>query len=422
MEQEHLLQPGSTKQAEQLENMKKFKSMLDRLIQMLLTSRQNIPIGMKDKIQSYEKQIVGMLTSRPRKVFTQSQQQHQHSGGQNLSMSQSPSQVSQLQQADSQLNQISQLQSGSLPLPTQTGVPTSQQNIMSSMQSGANIEGGNALSSVQKGAMGSLQVGGLGTMQQSSIGASLQNNVNSLMQNNTNPLQRNALQHQVKQEHQFVMQKKLQQQLFQHRLQQQQPQHQQLQQKQQPNIQLEGSQMQQHHPINEMNELNMRQISSIKPVPIHSPYQIGPRQAYYQQQQKIPTSFPISSPQSIPISSPQISQHSSPQIDQQPLLSSISKSLTPLQSMSSPVVDPSSPVPSTQPSEHDKQLSNISSLSNPGNAGPQQSGPIIQSLADFTPGISVSSLLDGKTNVTERPLDFLLRMVSMYPYGILALQ
>lgn len=80
------------------------------------------------------------------------------------------------------------------------------------------------------------------------------------------------------------------------------------------------------------------------------------------------------------------------------------------------MVDPSSPVPSTQQIDHEKQLSNISSLSNPGNTVPQQSGPIVQSLADFTPGISSSSMLDGKINATERPLDYLLRMVSIYPY------
>lgn len=247
------------------------------------------------------------------------------------------------------------------------------------------------------------QVGGdFGILQQSSNGSSLKNNVNSLNAKNANPLQCNNLQYQVKsgnQQQKFLMQKKLQQQLIQQRSQQKQSQHEQLQQKQQPNIQLQGSQMQQHHPINEMNELNIRQISSSKPIPFN-PSCIGQRQTYNQQEQKIPAPLPISSLKSISILSPQISQHSSAQMDQQ--------------SVSSPTVNPSSPVSSNQLIEHEKQFSNISSFSNPGNAGPQQSSPIDQYLSDITPGISVSSFLDDEKNVTERPLEYLIRMVSIW--------
>ncbi|KAB2616794.1 mediator of RNA polymerase II transcription subunit 15a-like [Pyrus ussuriensis x Pyrus communis] len=60
----HPQQPKS----EQLEKLKMFKTMLERLISILQVSRSNISPGLKDKLGLYEKQMVNFInTNRPRK-------------------------------------------------------------------------------------------------------------------------------------------------------------------------------------------------------------------------------------------------------------------------------------------------------------------------------------------------------------------
>ena len=160
----------------------------------------------------------------------------------------------------------------------------------------------------------------------------------------------------------------------------------------------------------------------------------GQRSAYPHQQLKSSPPFPIPSNQHLQASSPQILQHSSPQVDQQNLLPS-TKAGTPLQSANSPFVvpSPSTPLaPSPMPGDSEKPVSGVSSLSNAGNAGQQQTSAVVasaQSLAIGTPGISASPLLaefsgyegthannltsvSGKSSITEQPLDRLIKAVS----------
>jgi PAX-interacting protein 1 len=63
---------------ENYERMKSFKIMLDRLLQMLQTSKSTIQPFVRDKVPQYEKQIISILNSQRRKpVQPQVQQQFQ---------------------------------------------------------------------------------------------------------------------------------------------------------------------------------------------------------------------------------------------------------------------------------------------------------------------------------------------------------
>ncbi|PKI33885.1 hypothetical protein CRG98_045715 [Punica granatum] len=106
------------------------------------------------------------------------------------------------------------------------------------------------------------------------------------------------------------------------------------QQQQQLPTQLQAHQMSQLHP---MNEMKIRPGMGVKPGVFQQHHSVtGQRPAYPCQQLKLGSSFPIFSPQLLQAVSPQIPQHSSPQIDQQDLLTSVTKTGTPLQSASSP--------------------------------------------------------------------------------------
>lgn len=190
----------------------------------------------------------------------------------------------------------------------------------------------------------------------------------------------------------------------------------------------------------EISDLKMRQGLAAKPGMFqHLP--ATQRAAYTHQQMKPGTSFPISPP-IFQAASPQVAQNSSPQVDQQSLLSSITKTGTPLQSASSPFVvpSPSTPMaPSPMPGESEKPTSGVSAHTNAGNAGQQTSvsGTQAQSLAIGTPGISASPLLaecgtdgpyanvlptvSGKSSFTEQPLERLIKAVkSMSPKALSA--
>ena len=193
--------------------------------------------------------------------------------------------------------------------------------------------------------------------------------------------------------------------------------------------------MQQLHQINDVNDIKMRQGLGVKPGVFQQHLSAGQRSAYSHQQLKPGPSYPISSPQLLQAASPQILQHSSPQVDQQNLLSSLTKAGTPLQSANSPFVvpSPSTPMaPSPMPGDSEKPVSGVSSLSNAGNIGHQQTsgvGAPAPSLAIGTPGISASPLLaeftgpdgthgnaltnvSGKPSITEQPLERLIKAVS----------
>ncbi|KAK9941163.1 hypothetical protein M0R45_017784 [Rubus argutus] len=456
--QQHDSLPQQPK-SDQLEKLKMFKSMLERLITVLQVSKPSISPGLKDKLVLYEKQIINFInTNRPRKPVSSLQQgqlppPHMHS------MQQSQSQITQVQSHENQMNP--QLQSMNLQssVPTMqqnnmtdvqqnsmsslSGVSTVQQNMMNPLQPSSNMDPGqgNTLNSLQQVPMGSIQ--------QTSVSAPQQANMNALssqmLQGNINPLQSNSgilhNQHlkQEQQQQQQMYQNQFKQQLLHRQMQpqlmqkqqiiQQQLQHrQQLHQqaKQQLPGQLQTHQMPQLHQINDVNDVKMRPGMGVKPGAFQQHLSVGQR-AYAHQQLKLGSPFPItSSAQLLQVQCPQISQHSSPQVDQQNLL--VPKAGTPLQTASSPFVipSPSTPMaPSPMPGDSEKP----SSLSNAANIGHQQTtgaGALVQSLAIGTPGISASPLLaefsgpdgthanalstmSGKSSVTEQPLECLIK-------------
>lgn len=448
------------KQSEQYDKMKNFKLMLDRTMQFLQINKSSIQPSLKEKIPAYERQIISILQSQRRKPVQPGHQQFPQSGGQAPSSNISQQhQVSQgLQQHDSHANQMPQASLPSMstgvpssgaagvhhvpaPQSTNFGVPTTQQNVANAQQAGSNLENaqGNNFNSVQHGSMGgALQQGSTGSMQgatnvqQQSSGNMLSHNSMSTMQPNMNSMQANAssLQQLKQQEHQMMQNQQMKRQMYQQlqqkqMLQQQVPIQQQLQKQQQAQMQVP-----QLHSGNDVTELKVRQGAAMKSGMYQ---QMGQRGNYYQQL-KQGGAFPISSPQNLQASSPQISHHS-PQVDQHNLLPSQLKTGTPLHSANSPFVpSPSPPVaPSPIPVDSDKPLSNLSSLTNTGQAGHQQTSlaPQTQSIAVNTPGISASPLLaeftsaDGgqaiipaqvptKSSTAERPLDRLLKAVSHY--------
>ncbi|XP_042951247.1 mediator of RNA polymerase II transcription subunit 15a-like isoform X3 [Carya illinoinensis] len=467
--------------SDQLEKLKTFKTMLERLITFLQVSKDNIVLQYKDKLGLYEKQILNFInTNRPRKPVSSLQQgqlppPHMHS------MQQSQSQITQMQSHESQMNpqlqsmnlqgsvatmqqnNMTSLQHNSLSL---SGVSTAQQNMMNSLQSGSNMDSGqgNAPSSLQPVAMGSLQQNPVSAPQQTNVNnLSSQSGVNALqptinsLQSSSNMLQQQHLkQHQeqqmmqqTQQLKQQYQQRQMQQHLMQkqHLMQQQQQQQQQQlhqQPKQQMSAQLQSQQIPQLHQTNDANELKIRPGLGVKPGVFQQHLPAGQRAAYPHQQLKPGASFPTSSPQLLQAVSPQILQHSSPQVDQQNVLASITKAGTPLQSANSPFVvpSPSTPLaPSPMPGDSEKPISGVSSLSNAGNIGHQQTsgvGAPAPSLAIGTPGISASPLLaeftgqegthgnalmnvSGKSSITEQPLERLIKAVkSMSPKSLSA--
>ncbi|KAL2478114.1 Mediator of RNA polymerase II transcription subunit 15a [Forsythia ovata] len=185
----------------------------------------------------------------------------------------------------------------------------------------------------------------------------------------------------------------------------------------------------------------MRQQMGVKPGVLQQHHSSAQRSSYHQPL-KPGTPFSISSPQVLQAASPQVGPHPSPQIDQQNLLMSHPKAGTPLHNANSPFVVPSpstSMPPSTIPGESDKSNSGVASLSNTANIGHHQTtGASIpaQSLAIGTPGISaspllaeftspdgthgvVSTIVSGNSNVVERPLERLIKVVkSMSPKAL----
>ncbi|GKV24874.1 hypothetical protein SLEP1_g34422 [Rubroshorea leprosula] len=456
--------------SEQLDKLKIFKAMLERILGFIsVSSKENITPQHREKWSSFEKQIVHFSSSnRPRKPAQQGQLPVPHM----QPIPQPQSQLSQVQSHDNQMNpqlqsvnmqgsmqtmqqnNLSNLQHNSLTsLP---GVSSAQQSILSSLQPSSNMDLGQgaALSTLQQVAAGSLQQIPVSAPQQPNINTlSSQSGVN-VLQPNINPLQPNPnmLQPQHLKQEQPMLQsqqlKHLQQRQMQHPHQhfiqkQQLLQQQQLQAKQQMPAQLQTHQMSQLHQMNDVNDIKMRQGMGVKPG-VFQQHPTGQRPAYPHQQLKAGSQFPISSPQLLQSASPQMPQHSSPQVDQQSLLSSITKTGTPLQSASSPFVvpSPSTPMaPSPMPGDSEKPTSGTSSLTNTGNIGHQPATAVqvgTQSLAIGTPGMSASPLLaeftgsdathghtlptvSGKSTVMEQPLDRLIKSVkSLSPKALSA--
>ncbi|CAN6468118.1 unnamed protein product [Victoria cruziana] len=463
-QQEALVQTQA--QSDQLDKLRSYRNVLKNSLFYLIMPKNNIPLSLKDRMETFEKQLLQFLNLKNRKVLPphqHGQQLQQQSGGQSLSVQQQQpqTQIPQVQQHESHTNQLqpvsvqvpvttmqtstaTTIQHGTVPLGQHVGVPTSH-NLRNVMQPASNLDSAQAnnLGSLQQGAMSSLPQSGVGSMQPTMISAPQQTNASSLPQSGLNTLQQNSvntiqtnnsmLQHQ--QQLKQLQQRQLQQHLIQQQHKQQMmqqpqlaPQYQQqqlsLHQKQQQAAQLQAHQMPQLH-----------QLSDIKPGVGIKAGLFQPHSSIVQrpvhQQLKSGSSFPVSSPQLA--TSPQILQHSSPQIDQQSLLgaAALPKIGTPLQSASSPFVVPSPSTPVT-PSQlqGDSEKPGASPLSKSGNIVMQQpTVPVAQaqSLAIGTPGISASPLLaeftsqdanqgngaalgsSSKSSTSERPFDRLMK-------------
>ncbi|KAL6844352.1 hypothetical protein ACP4OV_026025 [Aristida adscensionis] len=432
--------------------------MLDQILHFLQISKSSIQPDLKEKIPACKRQIVNILNSQRRKLVSTPGQQHfQQTGGQAPNSNISQQQTSQgLQQHDSHTNQTSQANLPSMstgvrsssaagvqhvpaPQATNFGVPVTQQNVTNAPQPSSNLEAaqGNNFNSVQHGSMsGKLQQGNTGPMQgamnaqqQSSTNmlphSTIQPNANS-MQANTSSLQQHEhhlMQNQQMKRQMLELQAK---QMFQQPLQMQQ----QLQKQQQVQMQV------QQLSGNDASELNVRPGAALK----SGIYQQLGRQGNYYTQLKQGGAFPISSQQNLQASPPQISHHS-PQLDQHNLMPSQLKTWTPLHSANTPFVpSPSPPVASSPiPVDSDKQLSNLSLLTNTGHGGHHQTflAPQTQSIAVYTPGISASPLLpeftsaDGsqanaptqvlsKSSAAEGPTHRLLKALRTTPHESLS--
>ncbi|XP_071733741.1 mediator of RNA polymerase II transcription subunit 15a-like isoform X2 [Rutidosis leptorrhynchoides] len=426
---------------EQLEKLKVFKNMLERFMQFLQIPKHGIQANYKDKLATYEKQIVSVINSNRRKPAPTQQPpqalppQHLHSGQQSQ---QTLSQLTQAQSHDNQMNvqgsmaamqpnNVGSLQQSSGP--SMSGGSNGQQNIMNSIQPSSNLDPG------QNSSMNSLLQVSSGSLQQNPMSRSgpQQVNINPMsLQSNSNILQS---QH-IKQQEQLLQNQQLKQfqnrqmqQQFLHKqqlMQQQQQQQFQQQTKQQQTGQLQGNQVAQLHQINDGGDIKLRQQMGAKAGAFQQQQAATSAQrSAYHQQMKLGSPF---SPQLLSAASPQLSQHASPQIDQSTMFKSANSPFT----VPSPSTSSASPLPG--------DFGGVSSLSNIGNIGHQQPSGVLpaQSLAIGTPGISASPLLaeftspdgnhggvpsigSGRSSVTEQPLERLLKVVkSISPQALSA--
>ncbi|XP_064989663.1 mediator of RNA polymerase II transcription subunit 15a-like isoform X2 [Musa acuminata AAA Group] len=468
--QQHEVLMSFAKTSELFEKRKRFKIILEHILQVLQFSKSNIDPDLKDKIPLYEKQIINILALNKINVApsrSPGQQQFQHPGGHSQFMphqSQVPGQHDNRTKQQINLQGLTTsmqpaavpgLQHGSILL-SDAGVTTAQQKITSALQTDSMVETvqGSSFRSLQQGAIASTQQGGL-ISGQSFVNVPQQTTANAMSDGlieqyhaNTKQPSSSATQQQQHFKQQEQQQKQhhlnhnhqLEQQLRQHQLpqlfqkqrllQQQQLQHQQ-QQKNQPQApQTPVHQVPQLNQTNEVNELKLGQGPDIKPGLYPHHYSTSQHPSYYQQI-KSGAAFPFSFPQDFQASSPQISCHS-PQSDQQSLLPSQIKSGTPLQLAESPFIpSPSTSITLSPVPANEKQLSGVMSLPNAGNIEHQQATVApseAQSFTVTTPGITASPLLAeftspdgnqndipnlvvGKASTTEKPLERLIEVI-----------
>ncbi|CAL1393019.1 unnamed protein product [Linum trigynum] len=201
--QEHDSLPQQPK-TDQLEKLKMFKIMADRMISFLQVSKDNVKISFKDKLSSYERQIITFLnTNRTRKPMPPMQQ------GQLPS-----SHMQSLQQPSSQITQAQFHENQMIPMTMHGSVSAMQQNnnMMNSMQT-------DSMASLQQGAMGSLQQNPISSPPASLSSVPSQNGLTTLQTSlplQTNP--NNMLQYQ----HQLQPYQQIQKQLMQQGMLQQQ--------------------------------------------------------------------------------------------------------------------------------------------------------------------------------------------------------
>ncbi|XP_024985083.1 mediator of RNA polymerase II transcription subunit 15a-like isoform X3 [Cynara cardunculus var. scolymus] len=393
--QQHDSLPQQPK-GEQVEKLKMIKHVLERCMAFVQVPKSNITPNYKEKLGIYEKQIVNIISTHKRKPGVPPQQA-QPLPPPHIHLTQENQMNPQMQSMNLQ-NNMGSLQHNSV-LPS-----NAQQNMMSATQPTSNLDPG------QNSTMNSLNINPLSS--QGGMG---------MLQPNSSILQHQQLK-------QLPYRQMQQQYLHKQQLIQQQHQFQRQTKQQQQNGQLHMNQLPQLQPINDGNELKLRQQIGVKPEPLQQQQVASQRPAYHQQ---LKSGAPFS-PQLLSASSPLTPQHSSPQIDQQNLLNSLTKSGTPLQSANSPFIvsSPSTTSTSHMPGESEKVNSGVSSLSNAGNIGHQPTGAVLptQSLAIGTPGISASPLLaeftspDGnhgngasvvstKSSAIEQPIEHLLKVV-----------
>jgi PAX-interacting protein 1 len=432
--------------SDQIEKLKGYKTMFERMISILQIPKSSIQYGVKEKLGSYEKQIAAAINQfRPRKAMS-SLQPGQLPPTHMALMSQSQSQVTSVQSHENQMNpqmQPSNLQGStavqqnniaSLQNNSMSSLSTTQQNMLNTNHPSNNLDSGhgNSANSLQQVPVSSLQQNTVNTQQ---------TNINSLpSQGGANVIQPNLNTHQPCSNMQQQLkhqqeQKMLQNQQFKQQYQQRQIMQRQQQQLHQPAKQQMSAQPQTHqlpqiNQMNDMNDVKMRQGLGAKSGVFQQHLTSGQNSTYSHQQMKQGSPFQVSSPQLFQAASPQISHNSSPQVDQQTHLPSLTKVGTPLQSSNSPfgVPTPSPPMaPSPMLGDSEKPIPGVSS-SNAANVGQNAAAPA-QSLAIGTPGISASPLLaefsgpDGTfcnalgapsgKSTADHPIDRLIRAVSL---------
>ncbi|KAE8680832.1 Mediator of RNA polymerase II transcription subunit 15a [Hibiscus syriacus] len=202
--QQHDSNPQEPK-SEQLDKLKLFKAMLERILAFLSVPKASITAPFKERLSLYEKQIINFVNSnRPRKPVSMLQQgqfppPHMHS------MQQAQTQMNQTQSHDNQMNP--QLQSinlqGSVPAmqpnnmtsmqhnSLSLGVWTAQQTKLNSLQPGSNMDSGqgNTLVSMQQVASGPLQQNPVSTSQQANFNSLSSQSGAGVLPQNINPLQ-----------------------------------------------------------------------------------------------------------------------------------------------------------------------------------------------------------------------------------------
>ncbi|KAK1591218.1 hypothetical protein Q3G72_004094 [Acer saccharum] len=149
--QQHDSLPQQPK-SEQLEKLKIFKNMLERILGFLQVSKINVQPSYKEKLGSYEKQMLNFInTNRPRKPSMQQGQlppPHMHSMQQPSLVQSHDNQMNpQMQSMDlqgsvatMQQNNMTSLQHNAIS--SISGVSTAQHNMLNSLQSGSNLYSG----------------------------------------------------------------------------------------------------------------------------------------------------------------------------------------------------------------------------------------------------------------------------------------
>ncbi|KAJ4785037.1 mediator of RNA polymerase II transcription subunit 15a-like protein [Rhynchospora pubera] len=466
--------PMNARSSEQIERMKNFKTVLERMMAVLQLGKQSIHIGLKDKLSLYEKQILNILQNNKKVPQQQSQgggpdQQHFAPPQQSQPglQSQQPPQQHQPQQMDNHPNQLQQqLSNSAMPQSSNIGMNATQQGMQNALHSDQLQTSSTGFGSLQQGSMGSTMQNSMNPPQMvgsgTGIGSSNLSHTGTMTGMTPNMNAPQVLKQQQQQQEQQIQpqqrmmptQQQIQQRHFHQRLMQQKQQ--QLLQQQLP-LQQQVQQQKQLQPQNQMQQLGqpsdpgdlkMRQgAAGMKPGAMYQQHYpgVGPRNSYYHSQVKPGSNLPISSPQNIQSSSPQIS-HPSPQVDQHGLIPpSQLKSGTPLQAAASPFIPSPSPPVAPSPMIEDTKLgAGLIHNSAAGQAGQplpasstqngQMGQPQAGSLAVGTPGISASPLLAEFTSPeagqgtnlstqvpeTEKPIEKLARLMRTMPHNQLS--